>query len=116
MPDAASFAIQVSNLATGIAFLTEKLGFTLTEAKPAEDITYLLDTDGDPMLLPAHTPPSRSRSPARSHPVTSPARVSSLRAHHISVHPGPSRSARHAGVYLRHQRQYASHRATSSEL
>lgn len=51
MPDAPSFAIQVSNLATGIIFLTEKLGFTLTEQKPAEDIAYLLDTDGDPMLL-----------------------------------------------------------------
>lgn len=51
MPDAPSFAIPVSNLATGIAFLTEKLGFTLTEQKSAEDIAYLLDTDGDPMLL-----------------------------------------------------------------
>lgn len=51
MASTPSYAMQVSNLATSLAFFTEKFGFTLVEEKPAEDIAYVLDIDGDALLL-----------------------------------------------------------------
>lgn len=51
MADLPGIAIQVSHLSGSVAFLTEKLGFTLIELKPAEDIAHILDIDGDPLLL-----------------------------------------------------------------
>lgn len=45
------YAMQVSNLAASLAFFTDKFGFILLEEKPAEDIAYLLDIDGDALLL-----------------------------------------------------------------
>ena len=61
MTELPSFAMRVSDVSSSKAFLTEKLGFTLIEHKPDEDIAYLLDTDGDALLLAgptAHDPSS----------------------------------------------------------
>lgn len=46
-----SFAMRVSDVSSSNAFLTEKLGFTLIERRPNEDIAYMIDTDGDAILL-----------------------------------------------------------------
>jgi len=51
MAHSPGYAMQVSDLAAGLAFFTDKFGFTLLEEKPAEDIAYLLDIDGDALLL-----------------------------------------------------------------
>ncbi|MEO7020218.1 MAG: DinB family protein [Ktedonobacteraceae bacterium] len=51
MTELPSFAMRVSDVFASSVFLTEKLGFTLTEHKPDEDIAYLLDSDGDTLLL-----------------------------------------------------------------
>jgi hypothetical protein len=51
MADLPSFAQQVSNVAESVAFYIDKIGFTLQEYKPAEDIASVLDPDGDPMIL-----------------------------------------------------------------
>lgn len=46
-----SYAMRVSDVSSSSAFLVEKLGFSLIEHKPEEDIAYVLDTDGDAILL-----------------------------------------------------------------
>ena len=46
-----SFAMRVSDVSSSSIFLKEKLGFTLTEQRPEEDIAYVIDTDGDAILL-----------------------------------------------------------------
>ncbi|HEY6408586.1 MAG TPA: DinB family protein [Ktedonobacteraceae bacterium] len=51
MPDLPSFAMRVSDVSESLAFLVEKLGFTLTEHQPDADIAYLLADDGDSLLL-----------------------------------------------------------------
>src|SRR5262245_7336032 len=51
MTDLPSFVLHASDVATSVAFYTEKLGFTLLEQRPEEDIAYLRDTDGDRLLL-----------------------------------------------------------------
>jgi len=51
MDNAPAYAMQVSDLATSLAFFTENFGFTLVEQKPDEDVAYVLDSDGDPLLL-----------------------------------------------------------------
>lgn len=51
MTDLPTFALHASDVATSVAFYTEKLGFTLLEQRPEEDIAYLRDSDGDPLLL-----------------------------------------------------------------
>lgn len=45
------FAMQFTNLSAAVAYLTETLGFTLLEEKRAEDIAYVIDSDGDPLLI-----------------------------------------------------------------
>src|SRR5581483_5562150 len=51
MTDAPPFAMQFTNLSTGLAFLIDALGFTLVEEKPAEDLAYARDIDGDLLLV-----------------------------------------------------------------
>ncbi len=51
MTDAPPFAMQFTDLSAGLTFLTETLGFTLIESKPAEDLAYVRDIDGDLLLL-----------------------------------------------------------------
>lgn len=51
MAELPSFAMHVSDVSSSSAFLIEKLGFTLTEQRPEEDIAYVIDTDGDAILL-----------------------------------------------------------------
>lgn len=51
MDNAPAYAMQVSDLATSLAFFIKNFGFTLVEQKPAEDVAYVLDSDGDPLLL-----------------------------------------------------------------
>jgi catechol 2,3-dioxygenase-like lactoylglutathione lyase family enzyme len=51
MAELPSFAMHVSDISNSSAFLTEKLGFTLVERRPNEDIAYMIDSDGDPILL-----------------------------------------------------------------
>ncbi len=47
-----SFAMRVSDVSSSNAFLIEKLGFTLTEHRPNDDIAYVLDSaDGETILL-----------------------------------------------------------------
>ena len=51
MAELPSFAMRVSDVSSSSAFLAEKLGFTLTEHRPDEDIACVLDTDGDALVL-----------------------------------------------------------------
>lgn len=51
MPDQPTLAFQVSDISLTLAFLTEKLGFTLAESRPDEDVAYIIDSDGDMLLL-----------------------------------------------------------------
>ena len=51
MTDAPPFGMQVTDLSASLAFLIEKLGFTLLEKRPTEDLAYVLDSDGDPLLV-----------------------------------------------------------------
>lgn len=51
MASTPSYAMQVTNLAASLAFFTDKFGFTLIEERPAEDVAYTLDPDGDAVLL-----------------------------------------------------------------
>ncbi|GCE08033.1 VOC family protein [Dictyobacter aurantiacus] len=51
MADLPSFAMRVSDVASSCSFLVEMLGFTLTEQRSDLDIAYLLDSDGDTILL-----------------------------------------------------------------
>lgn len=51
MTNPPSAAMQVTNLSTTLAFLTEILGFTLLEERLAEDLAYMCDSDGDPWIV-----------------------------------------------------------------
>lgn len=52
MPEQPRFALTVTDLAASIAFAVDFLGFKLAETQPeSADMKYLLDSDGDPMML-----------------------------------------------------------------
>jgi catechol 2,3-dioxygenase-like lactoylglutathione lyase family enzyme len=75
MADLPSFAQLVSDVAASVAFYTEKLGFSLQDSRPADDIAVVLDPDGDALLL---------AGPAVRHP------ASYLDEHHLIFHPSDS--------------------------
>jgi catechol 2,3-dioxygenase-like lactoylglutathione lyase family enzyme len=75
MDDLPSFAQLVSDVAASVAFYTEKLGFSLQDSRPTEDMAVVLDPDGDALLL---------AGPAVQHPATY------LSEHHLIFHPGDS--------------------------
>ncbi len=51
MPKLPAFAMLVSNLATSVEFYVDRLGFTLVEQQPENDMAQLLDYDGDAILF-----------------------------------------------------------------
>jgi catechol 2,3-dioxygenase-like lactoylglutathione lyase family enzyme len=75
MDDLPSFAQLVSQLAASVAFYTEKLGFSLRDSRPAEDIAVVIDPDGDALVL---------AGPAAQQ------LTSYLDEHHLIFHPGDS--------------------------
>jgi hypothetical protein len=75
MNDLPSFAQIVSQVAATVAFYTEKVGFSLRDSRPAEDIAVVLDPDGDTLLL---------AGPTVQH------LASYLDEHHLIFHPGDS--------------------------
>lgn len=51
MSELPGFAIRVTDLNESIAFYRDRIGFSLVEAKPDQDVATMLDTDGDLTLL-----------------------------------------------------------------
>lgn len=51
MADQPSFALQVSDISASLHFLVEILGFTLIRQEPAQQLAYVLDSDGDALLV-----------------------------------------------------------------
>jgi len=51
MSELPTVAMRVTDLSRSIAFYRDRIGFTLVEAKPDQDVATMLDTDGDLTLL-----------------------------------------------------------------
>lgn len=79
-----SFAMQVSDLSQSLDYLTRYLGFTLLEEKQAEDVAYVLDIDGDPLLLAGPTVQDVSSYLSPSKFVLKPGETLSFRTNNIA--------------------------------